>query len=60
MPTVPSPCNGLCRINRRTGLCEGCFRTTEEIGAWTGMPDERRYQLLQTIERRQTELIRFD
>ncbi len=32
---VPSPCISICRMNARSGLCEGCFRTVEEIAAWS-------------------------
>jgi predicted Fe-S protein YdhL (DUF1289 family) len=28
-----SPCTGLCRLDS-LGVCEGCGRTGEEIGAW--------------------------
>jgi predicted Fe-S protein YdhL (DUF1289 family) len=27
-------------MNSRTGWCEGCFRTIDEIIAWGTMPDE--------------------
>lgn len=49
---VPSPCNGFCRINMRSGLCEGCKRTREEIGSWPMMPDQQRQQLLLMLEQR--------
>jgi predicted Fe-S protein YdhL (DUF1289 family) len=29
-----SPCINVCRIDRRSGLCEGCKRTTDEIMRW--------------------------
>jgi predicted Fe-S protein YdhL (DUF1289 family) len=31
---VPSPCNGVCRMNPNTKFCESCFRTLEEIVCW--------------------------
>jgi len=31
---VPSPCINICRIDRRSGWCEGCGRTIDEIIAW--------------------------
>jgi len=49
---IPSPCNGFCRINMRSGLCEGCLRTREEIGAWRLLPDQERQQLLLVLEQR--------
>jgi predicted Fe-S protein YdhL (DUF1289 family) len=32
---VPSPCIDVCRMNPRSGLCEGCFRTIDEIMQWS-------------------------
>ncbi|KPF74670.1 hypothetical protein IP88_07795 [alpha proteobacterium AAP81b] len=29
-----SPCINICRIHRRSGLCEGCKRTVDEITRW--------------------------
>ena len=37
---VPSPCTSVCRMNSATGLCEGCFRTLDEIVAWSRVGDE--------------------
>ena len=37
---VPSPCTSVCRMSGDTGLCEGCFRTLDEIVAWSGISDE--------------------
>ncbi|MBS3960938.1 MAG: DUF1289 domain-containing protein [Sandarakinorhabdus sp.] len=48
---VPSPCINLCRVSR--GLCTGCFRTLDEIGAWPTAPDDvRRAILLRAKTRR--------
>lgn len=37
--SVPSPCISVCRMDPDTGLCQGCFRTLDEIAAW-GMADD--------------------
>lgn len=37
---VPSPCISICRMDAATGLCEGCFRTLDEIAEWGMMGDE--------------------
>jgi predicted Fe-S protein YdhL (DUF1289 family) len=29
-----SPCISVCRMSEKTGLCEGCFRTLDEITGW--------------------------
>ena len=31
---IMSPCISICRINDATLLCEGCFRTRDEIAVW--------------------------
>ena len=31
---VPSPCISICRVDGDTGLCQGCFRTLDEIARW--------------------------
>lgn len=33
---VPSPCLSVCRIDAARGVCEGCFRTLDEIARWGG------------------------
>jgi uncharacterized protein len=37
---VPSPCLSVCRMDPNTEVCEGCFRTLDEIAAWSRMGDE--------------------
>ena len=46
--TVASPCTSVCRMDARTGWCEGCLRTLDEIAAWSGLgdADKRRVWLL--------------
>ena len=36
---VPSPCISVCRMDAKSGLCEGCARTLDEIAAWSVMDD---------------------
>jgi len=43
-----SPCIGLCRLDS-DGLCEGCLRTGEEIGAWSRMGEEQRRALMEDV-----------
>ncbi len=37
---VPSPCISVCRMNEASGLCEGCFRTLDEIAVWSVLDDD--------------------
>ncbi|HEX8444567.1 MAG TPA: DUF1289 domain-containing protein, partial [Allosphingosinicella sp.] len=34
MQEPPSPCNGVCQLDRPTRWCVGCGRTASEIGRW--------------------------
>ncbi|MBL8446131.1 MAG: DUF1289 domain-containing protein [Zoogloeaceae bacterium] len=36
---VESPCINVCRMDPRSGLCEGCFRTLDEIAGWSRASD---------------------
>jgi predicted Fe-S protein YdhL (DUF1289 family) len=40
--TVPSPCNSVCTIDQVTGCCAGCFRTIDEIVAWSVLDDDEK------------------
>ena len=48
----PSPCIGVCVINPQTQLCDGCFRTLDEIATWAGASDETRLAVLAEVEQR--------
>lgn len=45
---IPTPCIGICDLGP-DGLCDGCFRTGDEIGAWSGMSDEQRSRLMDEV-----------
>lgn len=50
--SVASPCINVCRMDAN-GLCEGCFRTLDEIACWSIYEDdEKRSVLAQLPERR--------
>lgn len=49
---VPSPCVSVCRMDARSGLCLGCWRTIDEIRAWSTSDDDTRRRLWTTIEQR--------
>jgi predicted Fe-S protein YdhL (DUF1289 family) len=56
VPHVPSPCLSVCVMDLQTDMCAGCWRTLEEIGAWSRMPDETKRQVWQRIQQRLTGL----
>jgi len=51
---VPSPCISVCRMDPRTGLCEGCCRTLDEIAAWAAMSDSEKRVVWGQLERRRS------
>ncbi|MGH8846809.1 MAG: YbaK/EbsC family protein [Polaromonas sp.] len=53
---VPSPCISVCRMSATTGLCEGCFRTRDEIAAWSSADDDSKRGLWRVIEQRMAAL----
>ncbi|WP_040508985.1 DUF1289 domain-containing protein [Leptospira wolffii] len=53
---VRSPCIKICQMDPETGLCEGCFRTLDEIGRWTMYTEEQRKEIRIRIEARKISL----
>ena len=49
---VPSPCTSVCRMNGSTGLCEGCYRTIDEIVQWASAEDHAKRTIWTCIEQR--------
>ncbi len=49
---LASPCIDICRMDDRTGFCLGCFRTIDEIVAWSAASNDQRRKILVGIERR--------
>ena len=47
-----SPCNDVCRVDERSGLCLGCYRTLDEIARWSAMVDEQRRAVLDALPAR--------
>lgn len=50
--SVPSPCISVCFMSAKTGLCEGCFRTGNEIGGWSGADEVAKREVWGLIEQR--------
>ena len=49
---VPSPCISVCRMSTATHLCEGCFRTIDEIRLWSQSDDAAKRAMWALIEQR--------
>jgi hypothetical protein len=44
-PPILTPCIGVCTMGP-DGLCEGCFRNTDEITRWSSMSNAERQCLM--------------
>lgn len=55
---VPSPCINVCRMNAQTGLCEGCFRTIDEIAHWSAASNAEKRAVWEEIRWRQEQLFK--
>ena len=51
--TVPSPCIGICTLDDTTALCDGCFRSIDEIREWMIMDKEEKLLVLEKLPLRQ-------
>jgi predicted Fe-S protein YdhL (DUF1289 family) len=49
---VPSPCVSICRMDAGSGLCEGCFRTLDEIRLWSSSDDTAKKVMWTTLSAR--------
>lgn len=49
---VASPCIDVCRIDARSGWCEGCQRSLAEIAAWGTMADAQKRAVLGQLAQR--------
>lgn len=49
---LPSPCQSICRMDERTGLCVGCWRTLPEIAQWSQASEAAKRQVWLQIQSR--------
>jgi uncharacterized protein len=52
---VVSPCIAVCEMDEGTGLCQGCFRSLQEIAQWSRAPHSYKRQVWQNILLRLTQ-----
>ncbi len=55
---LSSPCINLCKMDPASGLCQGCFRTLEEITAWARSDEERQAEILTAVAARRALFVR--
>jgi len=53
---IPSPCIAICRMRDALGLCEGCFRTRDEIAGWGMASEDAKRLVWMRIGQRMAEL----
>lgn len=49
---VPSPCISVCSMSADSGLCEGCFRSRDEIACWSQADAGQKRAVWKIIEQR--------
>jgi len=47
-----SPCISVCRMDPKVNLCQGCFRTLDEICQWSKSDTAAKRQIWSRIEQR--------
>jgi predicted Fe-S protein YdhL (DUF1289 family) len=49
---IKTPCIKVCIVDGESGLCLGCYRTLNEVAAWTRFSDEKRERLMAELPAR--------
>ncbi len=49
---VDSPCKNICKIDKKSGLCYGCFRTQQEINNWIVLKEEEKKKIIISLKNR--------
>ena len=49
---IDSPCIQICVIHPTERICTGCFRSIDEIGAWSRFSDEERAEIMKELPER--------
>ena len=49
---IDSPCQLVCSMDRESGYCFGCGRTTDEIAYWTLKTKEERLAIMEILPER--------
>jgi uncharacterized protein len=53
---MKSPCIKVCVMDPQRGVCLGCCRTLEEIGAWASMSEAERERVMSALADRRRAL----
>jgi hypothetical protein len=55
-PMATSPCINVCTLDAVNGLCQGCFRTLDEIAIWSRASNDEKLVILSAVSRRREAL----
>lgn len=55
---VNSPCVNICKMDARSGWCEGCLRTIDEIAVWSVLSDDDKRAVVAELAQRRAVLQR--
>lgn len=48
--TTGTPCIRICKISPEHGLCEGCWRSIDEVEQWDELTDEQKERVMIAID----------
>lgn len=55
---IESPCVNICVVHPETRICVGCYRSIDEIGAWSRMSPEARRDIMTVLPGRASLLVK--
>ena len=50
---IQSPCIGVCSMDDSTGLCQGCYRTMDEIQGWWDLDNAQKQAVINLASERE-------
>ncbi len=53
---VASPCVNVCVMDEASGLCQGCYRTLDEVARWSVMGDGEKRVVIALLEARKSKM----
>jgi len=53
---IDSPCVDICVVHPKERICTGCYRTIDEITAWSKMEPEERQRIMAELPTRAPQL----
>ena len=53
---IATPCFKVCIVDGESGLCLGCYRTLQEVAAWTRLTDIERAAIMTAAPERRARI----